>query len=122
MTDAVVFERARVILPDGVERVSVRIEGGIITGIDTARDGALPVDAAGMVLAPAIVDMHGDAFERQLMPRPGGLLPVTAALLETDRQLAANGIATACHALTLGWEPGIACNCAGRRSAPRRFP
>lgn len=107
MTDAVVFERARVVLPDGVERVSVRIEGGLITGIDTARDGALPVDAAGMVLAPAIVDIHGDAFERQLMPRPGVLLPVTAALLETDRQLAANGIATACHALTLGWEPGL---------------
>ena len=47
MTDAVVFERARVVLPDGVERVSVRIEGGLITGIDTARDGARPVDASG---------------------------------------------------------------------------
>ena len=32
---------------------------------------------------------------------------VDAALLETDRQLAANGIATAYHALTLSWEPGL---------------
>jgi alpha-D-ribose 1-methylphosphonate 5-triphosphate diphosphatase len=30
-----------------------------------------------------------------------------AALLDTDRQLAGNGIATAFHALTLSWEPGL---------------
>lgn len=28
-------------------------------------------------------------------------------MLETDRQLAANGIATAYHALTLSWEPEL---------------
>jgi alpha-D-ribose 1-methylphosphonate 5-triphosphate diphosphatase len=35
------------------------------------------------------------------------MIPTEAALLETDRQLAANGIATAYHALTLSWEPGL---------------
>ena len=30
-----------------------------------------------------------------------------AAILETDRQLAANGIATAYHALSISWEPGL---------------
>lgn len=104
---ALVFEGARVILPGGVEKVSVRIEGGVITGLDTARDGARVIDVSGRILAPAIVDVHGDAFERQMMPRPGVMLPVDAAFLETDRQLGANGIATAYHALTLGWEPGL---------------
>ena len=61
----------------------------------------------GRLLAPAFVDIHGDAFERQIMPRPGVTIPIEAALLETDRQLAANGIATAYHALTLSWEPGL---------------
>lgn len=107
MTEPVVFEGATVVLPDGVAQVSVRIEAGQITGLDAARDGARVLDVAGMVLAPAFVDVHGDAFERQLMPRPGVFLPVEAALLETDRQLAANGIATAYHALTLSWEPGL---------------
>jgi alpha-D-ribose 1-methylphosphonate 5-triphosphate diphosphatase len=105
--EPVLIEGARVVLDDRIERTSVRIEGGRITGIDTARDGASVLDAKGKILAPAFVDIHGDAFERQIMPRPGVTVPIEAALLETDRQLAANGIATAYHALTLSWEPGL---------------
>jgi len=92
---AILFEGAQVLLSDRLAPASVRIEGGQITGMDVARDGATVVDATGLILAPAIVDIHGDAFERQLMPRPGVQFPLHAALLETDRQLAANGIATA---------------------------
>lgn len=104
---AELIEGARVVLDDRVETASVRIEGGRITGIDVARDGAVVIPARGRTLAPAFVDIHGDAFERQVMPRPGVMVPVDTALLETDRQLAANGIATAFHALTLSWEPGL---------------
>ncbi|WP_374641815.1 alpha-D-ribose 1-methylphosphonate 5-triphosphate diphosphatase [Tabrizicola sp.] len=104
---AELIEGARVILEDRIETASVRIEDGRITGIDVARDGAAVIPARGRLLAPAFVDIHGDAFERQLMPRPGVMVPVETALLETDRQLAANGIATAYHALTLSWEPGL---------------
>ena len=105
--DPYVIEGARVVLPLGVEQVSVRVEGGKICGLDAPRDGARVIDGRGKILAPALVDIHGDAFERQLMPRPGVDFPLHAALLETDRQLAANGIATAYHALTLSWEPGL---------------
>lgn len=101
------IEGARVILDDRVETASVRIEAGRITGLDVARDGATVIPARGRILAPAFVDIHGDAFERQIMPRPGVMVPLDTALLETDRQLAANGIATAYHALTLSWEPGL---------------
>jgi alpha-D-ribose 1-methylphosphonate 5-triphosphate diphosphatase len=104
---AELIEGARLILDDRIETASVRIEDGLITGIDVARDGAAIVQGAGRLLAPAFVDIHGDAFERQLMPRPGVTVDTEAALLETDRQLAANGIATAYHALTLSWEPGL---------------
>ena len=106
-TDPVIFEGALVILPDRVARASVRIENGQISAIDGPRDGARVIDIGGMFLAPAMVDVHGDAFERQIMPRPGVTIPIDAALLETDRQLAANGIGTAYHALTLSWEPGL---------------
>lgn len=102
-----VIEGARVLLADRLVETSVRIEGSGIAGLDLPADGATRLDARGLILAPAFIDIHGDAFERQLMPRPGVMLPVEAALLETDRQLAANGIATAFHALTLSWEPGL---------------
>lgn len=104
---AISYEGAQVILPDRIARISVRVESGTITGLDAPRDGATVFDASGLILAPALVDIHGDAFERQLMPRPGVHFPLDAALLETDRQLASNGIATAYHALTLSWEPGL---------------
>ena len=107
MTEALVFEGARVVLPEGEAHVSVRIENGRITALDGARDGARVVDCRGLILAPALVDIHGDAFERQIMPRPGVFTPIDVALLETDRQLAGSGIATAYHALTLSWEPGL---------------
>ncbi len=112
--DPIIIEGARVILPTGVATVSVRIEAGKISGLDTPRDGARVINGYGMILAPAMVDIHGDAFERQLMPRPGVDFPLHAALLETDRQLAANGIATAYHALTLSWEPGLRSVATGR--------
>ncbi|WP_010139836.1 alpha-D-ribose 1-methylphosphonate 5-triphosphate diphosphatase [Oceanicola sp. S124] len=115
MMQAIEIEGAEVILPGGIERVSVRIEGGQITGLDVAREGARVIDATGCLLAPALVDIHGDAFERQLMPRPGVFFPVETALLETDRQLAGNGIATAFHALTLSWEPGLRSVAHGRQ-------
>lgn len=103
----ILIEGATVVFGDRLQPASIRIEEGRITDIDAARDGAAVIDGRGHLLGPAFVDVHGDAFERQLMPRPGTMLPVAPALLETDRQLAANGIATAFHALTLSWEPGL---------------
>ena len=67
--EPILIEGARVVLDDRIERASVRIEGGRITGIDTARDGASVLDAKGKILAPAFVDIHGDAFERQIADR-----------------------------------------------------
>lgn len=103
----ILIEGATVVFGDRLQSASIRIEEGRITDIDGARDGAAVIDGRGHLLGPAFVDVHGDAFERQLMPRAGTMLPVAPALLETDRQLAANGIATAFHALTLSWEPGL---------------
>jgi alpha-D-ribose 1-methylphosphonate 5-triphosphate diphosphatase len=56
---------------------------------------------------PGIIDIHGDAFERQIQPRPGVEFPIDLALAETERQLLANGITTAFHGVTLSWEPGL---------------
>ena len=74
-------------------------------------------DARGLLVLPGIVDIHGDAFERQMMPRPGVYFPDELALVETDRQLVANGITTAFHALTWSWEPGLRSTQRARRFA-----
>ncbi|CUH62405.1 Alpha-D-ribose 1-methylphosphonate 5-triphosphate diphosphatase [Thalassovita autumnalis] len=100
------FVGAEVYLPGSIEDTTVTISDGHIVEIGGPVHGD-EIDATGKILAPALIDVHGDAFERQLMPRPGVFFPTDAAVIDTDRQLAANGIATAYHAITLGWEPGL---------------
>jgi alpha-D-ribose 1-methylphosphonate 5-triphosphate diphosphatase len=65
------------------------------------------IDADGLLVLPGIVDIHGDGFERQIMPRPGVRFDTALALRDTDRQLVANGITTAFHGVTISWEPGL---------------
>jgi alpha-D-ribose 1-methylphosphonate 5-triphosphate diphosphatase len=64
-------------------------------------------DAEGLLVLPGIVDIHGDAFERQMMPRPHVHFPIDVALLDSDRQAVANGITTIFHGVTWSWEPGL---------------
>jgi alpha-D-ribose 1-methylphosphonate 5-triphosphate diphosphatase len=95
----------RVLLPEGEEITDVPMRDGLIAEADTG--GGMTLDASGLLVLPGIVDIHGDAFERQLQPRPGVEFPVDLALRDTESQLLANGITTAFHGVTLSWEPGL---------------
>ena len=100
------FQGASVFLPDEIAETTVTVADGYIAEIGGPVQGDV-IDARGLILAPALIDVHGDAFERQVMPRTGVFFPMDTAMLETDRQLAANGIATTYHSLTLSYEPGL---------------
>lgn len=104
-----VIEGADVVLQESMaEGCDVVVEGGTIRSLGpVATRAARRIDARGLILAPGLVDLHGDAFERQIQPRPGVDFPLGLALAETDRQLVANGITTAFHGVTLSWEPGL---------------
>ena len=91
---------------DGEQAVDLTLEDGRIAGIDRDGSGA-ELDARGLLVLPGIVDIHGDAFERQLQPRPGVGFTADIALHDTETQLLANGITTAFHGVTLSWEPGL---------------
>lgn len=100
------------LLPNGVQSdVVITVEDGVIVAIGSEVGSRAvnvqTVDARGLWVLPSIVDLHGDAFERQIMPRPGVHFDLQMALAETDRQLVSNGIATAFHGVTFSWEPGL---------------
>ena len=82
------------------------VDGRIEAFGESAPDSHL-LNARGLLVLPGIVDIHGDAFERQLQPRPGIGFPTALALEDTERQLLSNGITTAFHGITLSWEPGL---------------
>ncbi|MEL7279074.1 MAG: alpha-D-ribose 1-methylphosphonate 5-triphosphate diphosphatase [Pseudomonadota bacterium] len=100
------LQGARVILADDILETTVTVSDDRIVEIGGAVQGQV-IDARNRTLAPAMIDVHGDAFERQVMPRPGVYFPLDTAVIDTDRQLTSNGIATAYHAVTLSWEPGL---------------
>lgn len=92
----------------GLAAADIVCEGDEIVEIRPAGAASGRVlDAQGCLVLPGIVDIHGDAFERQIMPRPKTIFPLDIALQETDRQLASNGISTAYHGITVSWEPGL---------------
>lgn len=103
----------------GLEPGSLVVDGGRITALGAAgafrSDAAHVLHAAGLLVLPGIVDVHGDAFERQVMPRPGRFFPQEMALTDTDRQLTASGVTTAFHGLTVSWEPGLRSADSGKR-------
>jgi alpha-D-ribose 1-methylphosphonate 5-triphosphate diphosphatase len=87
---------------------SLRIaERDIDTVGSEATRASLYIDARGLKVLPGIVDLHGDAFERQMMPRAGVDFPIDVALADSDRQAISNGITTVFHATTWSWEPGL---------------
>jgi alpha-D-ribose 1-methylphosphonate 5-triphosphate diphosphatase len=103
------IEKGRALINGRLEETSIHLDSdaGIITGIGTESSAERTIDASGLLVLPGIVDVHGDAFERQMMPRPGVGFPIDVALLESDRQALANGITTVFHGVTWSWEGGL---------------
>jgi alpha-D-ribose 1-methylphosphonate 5-triphosphate diphosphatase len=94
------------LLPGGMSAGDIAVAGDRIDRIGGDGVAGRELDAGGLLVLPGIVDIHGDAIERLIAPRPTVGFDTVTALLEADRQLAANGITTACHAVTWSWEGG----------------
>lgn len=99
-----IIENGSVLGSDGWEARNLSISG---ERIGPATAAAKRFDAKGCWVLPGLIDVHGDAFERIVEPRPGVGFNLPDALAEADRQLISNGITTAYHGVTVSWEPGI---------------
>lgn len=107
MTD-IKIEGGQALTRGELVETSLTVTDGQIAEIGgVGRRASVSIDARGLLALPGIVDLHGDAFERQMMPRPGVDFPIDVALLDSDRQITANGITTAFHGVTWSWEPGL---------------
>lgn len=104
-----VIKGSDVLLEGGFQRCDIGVaSAGVGIRLDLPAGAvSMVLDAAGLFTLPGAIDIHGDAFERQIMPRPNVRFDINIALRDTDRQLAANGVTTAFHGLTWSWEPGF---------------
>jgi len=96
------FTGAQILRDGGMQRRSLAVAEGRITR------GPLPeVDMRGYYLLPGIVDLHGDAFERHIAPRPSAPFDLAVGLASVEREAAANGVTTAWMAQSWSWEGGL---------------
>jgi alpha-D-ribose 1-methylphosphonate 5-triphosphate diphosphatase len=104
----ILIEGGRALLGEELLETSLLITDREISAIGSDHGrGSFGIDASGLKVLPGIIDLHGDAFERQMMPRPGVDFPVDVALIDSDRQAIGNGITTVYHGTTWSWEPGL---------------
>jgi alpha-D-ribose 1-methylphosphonate 5-triphosphate diphosphatase len=103
------IDGGRSLIGDSLEDTTIHVAPahGVISQIGSAAGATRSLDAEGLLVLPGIVDIHGDAFERQMMPRPGVDFAMDIALMDSDRQAVANGITTVFHGVTWSWEPGL---------------
>lgn len=84
----------------------VMIENGRITGIrrtgDADKTGSREIyDAGGAYIMPGIIDIHSDMIETYIQPRSTAVMDFEMALGEAERVLAACGITTMFHSISM---------------------
>jgi len=95
------LDNARIVTPSGIHLGSLTIEDGSITALGAdAPKGAMCRDLGGDLLLPGLIDLHGDAIEKEVEPRPNAFFPLPVALGAIDRRMAAAGITTAYHGIS----------------------
>lgn len=108
-TESLLIDNVHVLTATGWLRNSrVELSGGQIKaiGADVTNTAAATLDGRGGYLLPGMIDLHGDAFERDITPRAGTTFPLDLALAANDASLIANGITTFYYSITDGFEPG----------------
>jgi alpha-D-ribose 1-methylphosphonate 5-triphosphate diphosphatase len=98
-----VIHNARLVTPTGTsENMSIGIEDGVIATIaegDIPRNGN-SINARGRHVIPGFIDMHSDAIEKEIEPRPGAVFPIDVAVFELDKKLASCGVTTIYHSIS----------------------
>jgi len=114
----VILTNGQVVLPDRILAAGeVMVEDGVIqhTGQSSssrALAGETVIDAEGGFILPGFIDMHCDAIEKEMEPRPGAFFDMDIALPELEKKLAGQGITSMYHSFSFaGAEYGIREDC-----------
>lgn len=103
MNTAYYLHNARLVLKDHViEQGAVLLEDGIIQAINPSvvADHVQQIDLKGQTLIPGLIDLHCDALEKEVEPRPKVHFPLKFACAQADKRNASNGITTVFHAIS----------------------
>lgn len=100
------IKNATIVLRDEIlQEANLVIEDGLIQSINSEDSSADKViDLRGELLMPGMIDIHCDALEKEVEPRPNVHFPLDFACAQADKRNAASGITTVYHALSFAHE------------------
>ncbi|WP_040162232.1 amidohydrolase family protein [Nigerium massiliense] len=81
-----------------VPEATVVVRDGLIVGLEAGRLAGAE-DGGGALLLPGLIDLHSDALEVEIHPRPNVELPWDYALYAAETRLSAVGVTTAFHGI-----------------------
>ncbi|SRR5579883_493018 len=94
-----------ILLDEVIENASLLIENEKIAAINPVVDyNAKVINLNGKTLMPGMIDLHCDAIEKEIEPRPGTLFPMQFGISQIDRRNAMAGITTPFHAISFAHE------------------
>lgn len=99
-----VFINANIVTPCCVlDNCCMSVEKGVITeiGYDIEAGKSKVIDVKGNFILPGIIDIHSDMIESLLQPRSTALMDYSMGLEEAEKQLAACGITTIFHSVSM---------------------
>lgn len=102
--DSIAIHNIRAVLPDGIlDNGAVLITNGRIKRITDGSAGQARqlLDGRNGLLMPGLVDLHGDALEGAIAPRPAAPFSVKDVLPSYDATLTINGITTMYHCVAV---------------------
>lgn len=92
--------RSKNVLIDGsFKAADIVIQGDKITSVKTYQTLDVAIDLGERRIVPGFVDLHGDAIEKEIEPRPGARFPTSMAVVELDKKLSMAGVTTMYHAI-----------------------
>lgn len=99
-----VLRSSRVLCSEGIRPADVVIHHDLIEEVAPYGTMEHPIDVGSHLLVPGFVDLHSDAVEKEIEPRPGAAFPIESAVVELDKKLAMAGITTMFHAIAFNDE------------------
>lgn len=96
----------RIVTPQEViDNGAVLVADGLIESVERMRPWKIPrwctpVDGQGRWLIPGIIDLHNDAIEKEMEPRPNAIIPMEIALFSLESRLLGHGITSIYHSLS----------------------
>jgi alpha-D-ribose 1-methylphosphonate 5-triphosphate diphosphatase len=82
---------------------SLVVEDGHIASVGGASKGN-EIDLSGQWLLPGLIDLHCDAIEKEVEPRPGVMMPLDLAIRQIDTRNLVAGISTIFHCFSFAGE------------------